>query len=38
MEGKGEGETNCVVGLLVNAITSFNISEGRVRTSIKGLR
>jgi hypothetical protein len=38
-KGRGEeGETNCLVGLLVNAITSFDISEGGVRTSINGLR
>jgi hypothetical protein len=39
MKRKGEGgETNCLVGMFVNAITSFNVSEGRVGTSIKGLR
>jgi hypothetical protein len=38
MERGEEGETNCLMGLLVNTIASFDISEGGVRTSIKSLR
>ena len=37
-QGGEKGETNCLMGLLGNAITSFDISEAGVRTSIKGFR